>query len=641
MHELFTRLGFACIRLVGDQATRSAILDELRALRQNTQQDDAVVVYFSGHGGRVINTDRIRDPRAPDEVPKYHQYLVPEEYDPRAERFTGLLDIELSLAVAAIPSKNLTIILDCCHSGGLVRAEGERTEKGLDPAETRSHTMLLNETIAQRLRELEDEIAGGAAQLASDAAPHLVRIEATRSDRSGFEQIIAGRRQGVLTAVLADVLERHQGQAVTWEALAPEIIHRIQALTGSEQHAHIDGPIARLPFSLDAAPAPGSLGLVRDADGNAWIHGGALYGVELGARYAVLPAAARTLAASPPLTEVEVVELTPDRARVRVCAASDASAEPGSAELGEVLEHAADTALRVFPVRATGAWGGVRIDMDSDTGAALAASIAGSPSLRLADAGEQALASVSQTPGDSGHRVEIRDQRGVHVATELNADEVPAVLERLQRAAVLRGQRSGREEHTLPDQVELQVLVHGGKTGASSVHAAGETVYPRPLRLPVGAELRCEIHNRNKPVSSGRRDLYVTVFDIDFDGRVTRRSHSESSGIAVGAGGTHVVGRRGHVGTAPLLLSWPAALKPDAAGLRSLVAVVADRPHRLDRFECLALGGYSASLTPSLLDGLVTEQPTLRRGGGDDDAQPMRYALLRVDLAPELGERAG
>lgn len=582
--EILGRRGFACERLYGEHATCANIRAHLNELARTVSSGDAVVIYYSGHGGRVYNIHRARDPLDPAKVPTHYQFLVPEDFDPDADTFTGLLDIELSLAVARIATANLTVVLDCCYSGGMVRAGQGALRKGLESKDIDPRLRRLNERIRGHLTEIEDEIARGAVALAADAASHVVRVEAARSQEPALEKTLAGKRRGVLTAAWADAVRRHEAEPVTWAALKPEIVHRVAALTAGAQTAHVDGPTARLLFSLEAAPAPGGLGVVRGADGALRLAGGTLYGIGVGARFTVVPPAVRAPAPVQALAEVEVVEVSPDRARLAILSANHAHAEARALRPGPspALDGLPDTrALRAFPVRAPGAWSG---------------------------------------------------------AATMTEEE-----DRLRRAALLRAQTSGRDAHALPAEVELcvRVLEDGpnddgsdGARVARCVHERGATEYPSaPLTAHVGATLRWELTHRMPRRRTRRTDIHVTIFDIDVDGRVTRRSKSESSGIALGAGSSFQVDSRAHVGARPLALTWPLGMPRDRPGLRSLIVVAADQPHTLDQFECLDLAGYSDTLPPSLLDAVRIELPPMARADAELALPPLRYAVLRVDVA--------
>ena len=64
MADALVALGFEVRRHIEAAATSAAIVDAYRALIADTAADDAAVVYYSGHGGRMPNEQRDADPSA-------------------------------------------------------------------------------------------------------------------------------------------------------------------------------------------------------------------------------------------------------------------------------------------------------------------------------------------------------------------------------------------------------------------------------------------------------------------------------------------------------------------------------------------------------------------------------------------------
>lgn len=124
---LVERFGFdpACIAtLVGPAATHAAIVGTFhRHLIARAGPDTKVVFYFSGHGSRVPDQKR-RDPSPTDAGERpFDETLV--AYDSRAVDHQGgfdLTDDELHSLLAALPAKDVVVVTDCCHSGGVLRA---------------------------------------------------------------------------------------------------------------------------------------------------------------------------------------------------------------------------------------------------------------------------------------------------------------------------------------------------------------------------------------------------------------------------------------------------------------------------------------------------------------------------------------
>ncbi|GET41073.1 caspase family protein [Microseira wollei] len=92
------------------KATRQAILEAFDRLieRVNQNPDAMVIVYFSGHGGRITSLDN---------PPEY--FLVPYGFDWNIRTETAISGWEFTEKIEAIKAKKLVVILDCCHAGGV------------------------------------------------------------------------------------------------------------------------------------------------------------------------------------------------------------------------------------------------------------------------------------------------------------------------------------------------------------------------------------------------------------------------------------------------------------------------------------------------------------------------------------------
>lgn len=124
MRRVAQTLGFAPEEiqvLSDDRATYAGVNSALAGwLRNGVGPSDRVLVYFSGHGTRVP------DPR-PDNPAAIDDALV--LHDARLARIAGraslknvLLGREFGQALALIPSRNVLVLIDACHSGTATRS---------------------------------------------------------------------------------------------------------------------------------------------------------------------------------------------------------------------------------------------------------------------------------------------------------------------------------------------------------------------------------------------------------------------------------------------------------------------------------------------------------------------------------------
>ncbi len=104
--------------ILNDEATLVRLQQELTKLAERCSEDSTILIYFSGHGGRISTG------------PNAGEYLLPvdtrlrrradtedEVYEPAPE--TTLSGAEFTAALQAIPARKVVVVFDCCHSGGI------------------------------------------------------------------------------------------------------------------------------------------------------------------------------------------------------------------------------------------------------------------------------------------------------------------------------------------------------------------------------------------------------------------------------------------------------------------------------------------------------------------------------------------
>ncbi|MEH2145746.1 caspase family protein [Nostoc sp.] len=111
--------------LTETSATRQNILaafDQIIA-QVNQNPDATVIIYYSGHGGRIQRTNEY--------------FLVPFSYEPSQRADTAISGVEFTQKIEAITARKLVVLLDCCHAGGVpaLKEPGETFVKSPLPPE--------------------------------------------------------------------------------------------------------------------------------------------------------------------------------------------------------------------------------------------------------------------------------------------------------------------------------------------------------------------------------------------------------------------------------------------------------------------------------------------------------------------------
>ena len=103
MEELFTRCYYLEVLtiLMGENATKENILDEIWYTFKDATEDDVSIFYFAGHGGSRYG----------------NFYICPTDTDWTLENNITVTELECLLDKIA---GTKIVILDCCHSGGFI-----------------------------------------------------------------------------------------------------------------------------------------------------------------------------------------------------------------------------------------------------------------------------------------------------------------------------------------------------------------------------------------------------------------------------------------------------------------------------------------------------------------------------------------
>ena len=291
LSTLLTKIGFSSIaRCVAEQASRDGILTALDRLVDDAGPDDAVLVHYFGHGGRV---------KFPDLGDHLFGYVTCHKAT-RGGPWEAVLDQELSTRMTALASKagNVTAILDCCFSGEMVR-DGEPPPPD------------------QRFEDVTDWVRTAVApdaSLAVESHPGIVRLTGASPKRYAYAVERGGRHIGRLTEAFIAVVEAagERWSELTWDTLGMQVReHVITALSMEGQWVNLAGPAARRLFSAQTRDAAGTVALVPTEPGKGWLRAGWQQGVRVGDRWDVLHPVDLERR-----TTVEVVEVDSNRSEV-------------------------------------------------------------------------------------------------------------------------------------------------------------------------------------------------------------------------------------------------------------------------------------------------------------------------------------
>jgi len=115
--KVLTAAQFDVEVLLDERATRANIVSELTTLVRSSKAGDLLVFHYSGHGTQVPDTDG-------DEEDGQDEALVPVDFQSGA----FLVDDDIRAILKNLPEGvNLTVFVDCCHSGTITRMLGRNS----------------------------------------------------------------------------------------------------------------------------------------------------------------------------------------------------------------------------------------------------------------------------------------------------------------------------------------------------------------------------------------------------------------------------------------------------------------------------------------------------------------------------------
>lgn len=547
-------LGFSVAHCQGTAATRDGILAGLDELIAASEPGDAALIHYFGHGGRVQFTDHDSD--------RVFGYVTCSKTVRGV--FEGVLDLELSDRMTQLDARcgNVTVMLDCCFSGELVRASDDASGPPV------SHR---REAAPDWVRTLAREQAPNKADLALDSHPRIVRLCAASPKREGFAAMRGGRNIGRLTEALLAALEEigDDWPKLCWATLGHRLReHVVDALAMEGQWVALAGPQARRLFSEQTIELPGSVGFLPGDDPlQGWLRAGWQQGVMVGDRWGIVDP--RVHGGVQVLAEAEVTKVDRNRAELRLLAPSPSALRLGMPAIVLALREPMLVAGMQDSQLGGSAW--LRGSSDAETHV-------------RRDGDFLVIESPSHAPA------RVADERDAIV-----------LLEDRARVHALRRSLATQEPSECPLAWRWSSI-----DSPTPLPESGAT-------LRAGDRIRVDL---SLPADAPPFNWFVSIVLVDVAGRPRLLNTRMPEGLELAPGDVEVIGvRPGRRGAQGIELRWPAAVLADEAPA-SLLILASRRPIELahlvlpqahDQDDALALQGLAG-------DTLRDRKPEHTRG---------------------------
>jgi hypothetical protein len=301
---------------------------------------DHIYVHYSGHGGRAKTL--VPEKKGENGV---DEALVPTDIHKSEARY--LRDLELAVICQRIVEKeiHLSVVLDCCHSGGAVRGVADVAIRGIGRIDYSSRPQAsLVATNSELLAALSDKGQRGTrnVSLTSGWLPEpegYVLLAACRPTESAYEYAFSGsERNGALTYWLLDAMS-HYGPGLSTRSLHERLFAKVHSQFEQQTpQLQGDGQLSLFPGFQTAPPPVAAIVLeVDDKEKQVKLSSvGQAFGNRRGAQFAIYPLGSKDFAdASKRVAIASVVEV----------GAVDSSAEITTSFGGGQMEQGAPAIL--------------------------------------------------------------------------------------------------------------------------------------------------------------------------------------------------------------------------------------------------------------------------------------------------------
>ncbi|MBD2605954.1 caspase family protein [Scytonema hofmannii FACHB-248] len=232
--------------------TRKNIVDNFRKLGEMALPKSQVYIQYSGHGGRAKT--HYQDIKGDDGI---DEGLVPTDIGTSEGQY--LRDLELAKLLKELVDKELvvTLVLDCCHSGGATR--GDVQIRGMNvvddkPLQSTFEPVAELDILVANWKDLTEQGTRGLKAVGLPETKDYVVLAACRQNEVAFEYAFnreTKERNGALTYWLLDTL-RQQNPGQTYKDLFERIHAKIHSQFPSQTPILI-GEVNREIFGTDLA----------------------------------------------------------------------------------------------------------------------------------------------------------------------------------------------------------------------------------------------------------------------------------------------------------------------------------------------------------------------------------------------------
>jgi len=332
-----------------DQPTYSNIIHAFGYVTGHAQPADMVYIHYSGHGARATTVfPRLKGNTGLDEA------FVPTDIACGGQY---VRDLEIALLLKRMVDKGLvvTVVLDCCHSGGGVRGGGRANVRGMSEV----YKSNLPADLPPSSDEIERCLSADWLREPQGFALLAACLQHQRAKEDMFED---GRFHGVLTYWLLDTLRNSPSSTISTKMIYRRICAKVQD-EFEDQTPILSGETDRAFFGADTILSVHTV-TVRDEILEPYLGtmlelaGGKLHGVRVGSEYAIFPGRAGSASTDPMtyIARVIVKDVSWTKSTATIVELNDGKSntiETGSSAVLLSLPPQAEFLVKFMPIETT------------------------------------------------------------------------------------------------------------------------------------------------------------------------------------------------------------------------------------------------------------------------------------------------
>lgn len=291
--------------LQDEKATREGILGAMDALVESVQENDIVVIHYSGHGSQMTD-------REGDEADGLDETIVPYDSGRNGYPNNDITDDEVYLRLLKLTQVTpfVTLIFDCCHSGTISRdpfgVNSRWVEPDKRPVEQLPPSPIPTDMISAISDGRRDVGASGWLPLGKK----YVLIAGCRDEESSYEYNFTQSEKvithGTLTYFLSQELFKAE-PGTTYRDIFERVSMEVSAVR-SRQHPQMEGARDREIFGVQDIEPMRFVSVKQRQKKTLTLAAGAAHGVTTNSKWAIYPSATKLI--SNEISPLGMVEIT-------------------------------------------------------------------------------------------------------------------------------------------------------------------------------------------------------------------------------------------------------------------------------------------------------------------------------------------